>query len=154
MTTPAPSILDTIDNAIADHELSADAMRWTPDPQPAGGGHVPALPDIARLFELPPGFLTTGGRVTATPDVAAFAESCGMVLTEWQRQVANNLYHEQITVRFDATARQMRRIVAEAMKGLGDALRPLLDEIRTAEQGRPERVSRLRRAYRAKRRGW
>ncbi len=28
------SIIDTIDQAIADHELSRDAMRWTPNPPP------------------------------------------------------------------------------------------------------------------------
>lgn len=132
MTTPAaPSILDTIDNAIADYELSADAMRWTTE-RPA---------------------LAAGGHVAATPDVAAFVESCGLVLTEWQRQVANRLCTEQITVRFDAAAWQMRRIVAEAMKGLGDAIRPLLAELRKGEPCRPERVARMRRAYRAKRGG-
>ncbi len=28
------SIIDTIDQAIADHETSVDAMRWTPEPPP------------------------------------------------------------------------------------------------------------------------
>lgn len=28
------SILDTIDTAIADHGVSPDAMRWTPEPMP------------------------------------------------------------------------------------------------------------------------
>lgn len=131
MHTPA-AILDTIDNAIADYELSADAMRWTPNPS------APA----------------TGGRITPAPDVAAFAESCGLVLTEWQRQVANGLYAEQITVCVDAAVEPFRRAAAEAIRGLSLAFAPLVDELRRGKRQRSVRVTQIRRAYRAKRKRW
>ncbi|TDC34201.1 hypothetical protein E1211_17795 [Micromonospora sp. 15K316] len=55
MPTPAPSILDTIDNAIADWETSADAMRWTPEApeQPTGLViHTPTLEQLATAAQI------------------------------------------------------------------------------------------------------
>lgn len=98
------SVLDTIDHAIADHELSADAMRWTPEP-----------PDMAD-----------GGHVAIGTDLATF-------IAEWQRDV--------ILDQMDRTATWLMRRAQ-----IWAAVPPALLASR-----QPERVTRMRRAYRARR---
>ncbi|PWR08589.1 hypothetical protein DKT68_15345 [Micromonospora acroterricola] len=120
------SIVDTIDHAISDWETSPDAMRWAADasaPQPASGG------------------------------IAGLAEALDIPLTQWQQLVLAHPTRmaadfDRVRVSFTAAATQF----AEAMKGIGAALRPILDEGLWTEAPRLARVTRLRRAYRAKRR--
>lgn len=57
---------------------------------------------------------------------------------------------ERVRVHMTAIATQF----AEAMMGVGAALRPLFDEVRGGQPKRPARVSQIRRAYRAKGRHW
>lgn len=120
------SILDTIDNAINDHELSTDAMRWTPERATAAG-----------------------------PDIASFAESLDFPLTEWQQRILD--HRDRIEVDLGRVHVHMRIVAdqfAQAMKGIAAAFQPLIDEThRALELRRPARVTQLRRAYRAKRRG-
>ncbi len=104
------SILDTIDNAIADCGVSADAMRWTPEPPPFADD----ASEVARL-------------------IGEGAESI------WVRIVAA----------FEPLARQFAE-AAEAFKG-ARLTYALIDEA-YRNQRRPERVTRMRRAYRARRR--
>jgi hypothetical protein len=47
-------ILDTIDHVLADYEVSGDAMRWTPEPQPE-----PMYEGLARLRAVSPASMRT-----------------------------------------------------------------------------------------------
>ncbi len=85
------SILDTIDNAIADWDLSADAMRWTPEPT-ATPGHAASGSDIVR-----------------------FAESCGLALDAWQRAVVDR----QLTIHINAFHRAVGEAMQAMGRTLG-----------------------------------
>jgi hypothetical protein len=56
VTDPLPDVLATIDGALADYALSADAMRWTPEDVPAGVqianlAHPPTRAEIAAAID-------------------------------------------------------------------------------------------------------
>lgn len=132
VTTPAnqPAVLDMIDHAIDDWETSPDAMRWTPDPPPVLKG-----PDIARLFDVPPGFI----RLMPSP-----------ALEPWQVDVLRRQF-EDFGTHLRATVEPVVRQFGDAMKGRSLTIRPILDEVYWREARRPQRVTQLRRAYRVKR---
>lgn len=49
------SVLDAIDGALCDHQVSADAMRWTPDPDAAETGMPSRSPldgETGHLFQM------------------------------------------------------------------------------------------------------
>ena len=58
-------IFAAIDHAIGDHETSADAMRWTPDPESAAYPADDANPGSARDCQCPPCIAAAFGEVAA-----------------------------------------------------------------------------------------
>lgn len=68
-------VIDAIDNALDDWQVSGDAMRWTPDPPPAS----PTLPSAATVF------LTVDLRpfVAAIEGIAKAAARLGPVLNRY-----------------------------------------------------------------------
>ena len=79
MTAPDP-ILDAIDNAVRDYEISDDAMRWTPEPssEPTAAPLIP----VPRIEEIEIRVKTSDGMEHTY--AMAGAENV-MVSTDWER---------------------------------------------------------------------
>ena len=91
------SILETIDNAVRDYELSSDAMRWTPEAHRTPEQTKPAGDDVVR-----------------------FVDQCGPRLTPWQRE-ALRIAFNPVYVHIHALGRRSSRTWSSLMAAL-DAL--------------------------------
>lgn len=97
-------ILDLIDNALADYELSGDAMRWTPDPPKV---RPPISPEQARaaLESLGRAFVPAAEQFKVV--FAVVFAAIGRAVAEWAEQAKPLLASIQ---RFNAEVEAARRV--------------------------------------------
>lgn len=112
------SILDTIDGALRDCEVSSDAMRWTPSPpsaSPEPGGVI---------FELPNGYRPA--RAWQPVDIALSID----------------------TSQFEAAFRQIGEAVSRFARSCAEAVKSMAPIVEAVNGARAERVSAMHREYR------